>query len=106
MFIKYSFIKAFSKTGFNKVLPIKALLNQFSLTNSQKRNFKILILKLIYELKDYKLIEPQINLVGKSSERVNIDKLTPYKIGNAEYIILFENTMLLENTILNNPEST
>lgn len=94
---KVHIIKSISTLTTKKVILVEDILNMFSLSNSIKKDIKKLIIKLINELKEYGLIEPQIKLITKSNliidEKFNVDcYFTPSKLGKIKFIHLFEST--------------
>lgn len=86
--MKLQVIESLSTVILEKKFPSKSFLNQFSVSNKERKKIKKQLIDLFSELKDSGLIENKVWLDKYSY--VNIEDLIPIMLSKNEYISFWE----------------
>ena len=88
LIVKLEIIQVFSTNSLEKKFPVENFINQFGKNN--RTQIKKLIIELLDELKNSKLIESNFNIVLKKGSSKRVENLTPVLITQSKNIFFSE----------------
>lgn len=90
--MKLFFLKSFSVMELEKELPVQKFLRQFAISNAKKHQLRKLILVLLEEAQNSKLIQPEFTLLTRTKKIKKVTKLNLNLLAQTNSIFYFENT--------------
>ena len=90
--VRIELIESISKVGLRKIFHSEDFFNQFSISNQKQTQMKNVIINLLDEFKEIKLIEDEFELMTKYGILIKVNKLTPLLLTKSKYICFYETT--------------
>jgi hypothetical protein len=89
--VKFVLLKSFCNVSISKEFTTQEFLGQVSVSTSKNTKLKKHIVKVLSELKDYKLIEPKLQVLTKQNKLKEVDTLTSNLVSRSKSIFYTEN---------------
>lgn len=89
--VKFILLQSFCKVSVRKEFPTQEFLGQVSISTSKSAKLKNYIVKVLNELKDLKVIEPEFEILTKQNQLKEVTTLTSNLISRSKSIFYTEN---------------
>jgi hypothetical protein len=88
--MKLQCLESLSTVDLEKKFPVKSFLNQFSVSNKERKKIKKQLIDLFSELEDFGFIENEIRLTSKNGSNLKVEDLTAIMLSKSESISFWE----------------
>lgn len=88
--VKFVLLKYFCTLSINKEFPTQEFLEQVSLSNSKNTKLKYYIVSVLHQFKDYKIIEPEFQILTKQGKLKRVESLTTNLVSRSKSIFYKE----------------
>lgn len=89
--VKFILLQSFCKISVRKQFPTQEFLGQVSISTSKSAKLKNYIVKVLNELKDLKVIEPEFEVLTKQNKLKEVTSLTSNLVSRSKSIFYREN---------------
>ena len=89
--VKFILLKSFCKISVQKEFPTEEFLGRVSVSTSKSAKIKNCIVRVLHELKDLKIIEPEFEILTKQNRFKEVSTLTSNLVSRSKSIFYTEN---------------